>query len=79
MPKFRKKPVVVEAEQWDGSRGFKGVCYCTPPPERAHVHTTHYGQKADLMVGDWIIPGLDGKHFDACKSDVFVATYELVE
>ena len=82
MPKFRKRPVIIEAEQYHGQR-IKGVCKCNgerpictnPLP---HIHTIHKGQIVYLEPGDWIIPEPDGEHYYPCKPDIFRATYEEV-
>jgi len=83
MSKYRKKPVVIEAEQYVGyGQLVKGMCNsqscfaqsnCAP-----HVHTIHDSQTVNLEVGDWIIPEPDGKHFYPCKPDIFEMTYEEV-
>ena len=91
MPKFRKKPVEIEAEQFRDARmgqstsewirSFpKGVCFkgCQDS-RRPHLHTVHQGQIVDLADGDWIIPEADGEHFYPCKPDIFEATYDPVE
>ena len=77
MRKFRKKPVVIEPEQWDGGWHQKGICSCITSP-RPHLHTIHDGQFVELTKGDWIIPEPDGKHFYPCKPDIFEKTYEEV-
>ena len=83
--KYRKKPVVIEAEQYK-SYGVlvKGMCnskscYSAENNTQPHVHTIHGGQIINLTEGDWIIPEPDGKHFYPCKPDIFEATYEKVE
>lgn len=77
--KFRKKPVVLEAEQYlVGLPEPAGVCRCAIEP-RPHLHTMHEGQLVVLADGDWIMPEPDGAHFYPCKPDVFAATYEAVE
>lgn len=90
MPKFRKKPVVIEAAQFlggvevNGYRIPRGVCFCSDGDEpetlthRFHVHTIHEGQFVILAHGDWIIPESDDVHFYPCKPDIFEATYEAV-
>jgi hypothetical protein len=80
MPKFRKKPVVVEAEQFIGPdrASIQGV----NPPMRGddrHYVVTAHGQQAFLEEGDWIIQEPDGRGFYPCKDDIFQATYEAVE
>ena len=83
MPKFRKKPVVIEAVQYAvHEKLVKGMCNSrscyASGNNRPHVHTIHEGQIVNLEVGDWIIPEPDGEHFYPCKPDVFEATYEAV-
>ena len=78
MAKFRKKPVVVEAEQ------FKGF-YATPWPPGLQVEghyeffvITAHGQKTYVEPDDWIIAEPDGRGHYPCKPDIFAATYESV-
>lgn len=80
--KYRKKPVVIEAEQYaEDGKLVKGMCNSqscfTAGNIKPHVHTIHDNQKVDLEIGDWIIPEPDGIHFYPCKSDIFEKTYEL--
>ena len=82
MKQYRKKPIIVKAEQffYDGPQ-IDGVFY----PEvsangktyigDAYVVTIH-DQRAYLQNGDWIIEEPDGEHFYPCKPDIFEATYE---
>jgi hypothetical protein len=81
MPKFRKKPIVIEAEQYvEYGKLVKGMCNSiscyTNGNTEPHVHTIHEGQIVKLTVGDYIIPEPDGKHFYPCKSAIFENTYE---
>lgn len=81
--KFRKKPVVVEAEQYtEYGLLVKGMCNSqscyTSGNTEPHVHTIHKDQIVNLEVGDWIIPEPDGIHFYPCKPDYFEKTYEEV-
>lgn len=83
--KYRKKPIIIDAEQFTGNRPFpKGVCDCGLLLKgiqggcQPHVHTIHDNQRVDLQPGDWIIPESDGVHFYPCKPDVFEATYEKI-
>ena len=75
MTQYRKKPVVVEAEQFTGE-----LIYPVQSDEdgRCYVVTIHE-QRAYLEDGDWVI--LEPKEGRAypCKPDIFEATYELVE
>ncbi len=81
MPKFRKKPVVIEAEQYLLKKTAPiGVCLdVRHGVDVPHVHTIHNNQAVVLAPGDWIIPEPDGIHFYSCKPDIFEATYEPVE
>lgn len=87
MAKYRKRPVIVEAEQYLGE-DTRGICFTlhTDAPglavrgiDRPHVHTIHEGQIAYVERGDWILPEPDGVHYYPCNPDIFEATYELVE
>jgi hypothetical protein len=80
--KFRKKPVVIEAVQWDGKNQFEVMSFC-----KTCYFTSHGVVKdlyidtleGDLManVGDYIIKGVAGE-FYACKPEIFALTYENV-
>ncbi len=81
MPKFRKKPVVIEAEQFHGKDPLpSGVQYgplgSTKNPSEFFVMTL----EGPLRVsnGDWIITGVKGEKYP-CKPDIFEATYEPVD
>jgi hypothetical protein len=83
MPKFRKKPVVIEARQWSGdaidvdefiewtmpwSIGLQG--------DRLVLFTQEGNMEAN--PGDYVIRGVAGE-FYPIKPDIFAATYEPVE
>lgn len=87
MPFYKKKPVVIEAVQWNG--WVEGMT-----PEVAYllgdgwdnVGIEDYGKvlvistlEGDMRanVGDWIIKGVQGE-FYPCKPDIFEATYNPV-
>jgi len=77
--KFRKKPIVIEAVQYE-ARTFDGVCDgCSThraPEVDPHIHTLE-----GVMIvspGDWIITGVQGERYP-CKPDIFEATYEAVD
>jgi hypothetical protein len=63
MPKFRKKPVVIDAVRHDG-------------PDPLPIVTLEGTLLA--QPGDWIITGVQGEKYP-CKPDIFAATYEPVE
>ena len=74
--RFRKKPVLIEAEQFIGSGPVKGMCLDRECVNAPHVHTIHDGHFTPIQPGDWIIPEPDGRHYYPCKPDIFEATYE---
>lgn len=82
MPKYRSKPVVVDAEQFFYDRPtLRGVYYPNASPDGrtykgdAFVITAHE-QRVYLQNGDWVIAESDGEHYYPCKNDVFRAKYE---
>lgn len=78
--KFRKKPVVIAAEQFFMTKPMPGgVCDQAHDGKRGwpHVHTLE-GTSYEVKDGDWIITGVKGEHYP-CKPDIFEATYEKVE
>lgn len=89
MPKFRKKPVVIEAWPFCG-KGRDIVRLPKPDWLRAAIQNgTVYYQGGDdpyytietlegvhrASVNDWIIRGVKGEIYP-CKPDIFEATYE---
>lgn len=85
MPKFRKKPVVVEAVQFqdtpesiteisDWAGEDIAIDYGTPSG-RPHLYVRTYEGTMHVSLGDWIIKGVAGE-FYPCKPDIFEATYE---
>lgn len=83
MAKFRKRPVVIDAEQWHLGLTIEGVCACTlvwddeaPLEAFPHIHTLE-GAMA-VSDGDYIITGVKGEKY-ACKEEIFLLTYEAVE
>jgi hypothetical protein len=84
--KFRKKPVVVEAEQWFFGKEIEGVIGAreasqggnglSPEPAMAFIKTLEGTLK--VSEGDWIITGVKGEKYP-CKPDIFEATYEPVD
>lgn len=84
MAKYRKKPKVIDAEQYtEYGKLVKGMCNSRlcfgEGNDKPHVHTIHNNQIVLLEVGDFVIPEPDGEHFYPCKPDIFKQTYEKVE
>lgn len=81
--KYRKKPVVIEAVQFDGTD--ESVDWLYPQLvsgeigrscNRLHIKTLEGVMTAN--VGDYIIKGVNGE-FYPCKPDIFEKTYEKFE
>ena len=93
MPKYRKKPVVVEAVRWTGSnleeiRNFVGSYLIEECVELFDIKRTLKKMLVDIAIdtlegtmrvdyGDYIIKGVQGE-FYPCKPDIFEQTYEEV-
>jgi hypothetical protein len=80
MPKFRKKPVVIEAQKFDGgtaSLSFDFFSACGVTPSGGLIMKTLEGEML-VSIGDWIIRGVKGE-FYPCKPDIFEASYEVAE
>lgn len=86
--KFRKKPVVIEAFQWNGEHGrtYVGIFpewfvvaakigEVTYQPMRDVLEIITLEGKMCAERGDWIIRGIKGELYP-CKPDIFAATYE---
>ena len=88
MPKYRKKPVIVEAVRiqpnfaydtrhpdWILSAFKKGTILILHA-EYAIIETLEGDMRAD--IGDWIIKGVEGELYP-CKNSIFKQTYEKVD
>lgn len=87
--KFRKKPVVIEAIQLDGTEqaweaaiaflggaggAFNGHLPDTNP-HKSWLYIDTLEGRMTAKTGDWIIKGVHGE-FYPCKPNIFDATYE---
>jgi len=68
MQKYRKKPVVVEAVQWNGDNY----------DEVSKFTNVVADPKSYLDVGDWIIKEAKNVSIHSVKPDIFEQTYEVV-
>lgn len=80
--KYRKKPVVVDAVQWNGENKiemchFIGIAGFFIDENGDLIIRTLEGNM-HASVGDYIIKGVEGE-FYACKPDIFEKTYDAVE
>jgi hypothetical protein len=84
MPKFRKKPVVIDAIQIRGDNDDELLSFINDSnmpfeiiaDHTIVIHTLEGDMRAD--PNDWIIKGVKNE-FYPCKPDIFEATYEPVE
>ena len=82
--KFRKKPVVIEAVQWDGTntiqieefinKGLRKQMDCWNNKVVSLIIPTLEGEHI-ASINDWIIRGVKGE-FYPCKPDIFEQTYD---
>ena len=87
MARFRKKPVVIDAVQYDGN--FRSLD-CFSINEVAHFIVSKDSEGKQCIkiptlegemiasIGDYIIRGVQGEYYP-CKPDIFEMTYEMVE
>lgn len=76
MAKFRKKPVVIEAVQFNAGGDHPAVFSDERSATGFAIHTLEHQKVAhEVTPGDWIITGVSGEVY-ACKPDIFAATYE---
>jgi hypothetical protein len=94
MPRFRKRPVEVDAIQWtcdntaevkafvgqraNGEDGFLLPDEITGTWHRPHVWNESQTSWNTVNPGDWIIRGTGGE-FYPCEREIFAATYEPVD
>ena len=80
MPKFRKKPVVIEAMQYTGDNGFECVKFIGVGGTKEQDGELSINTLEGVMhvsKWDWIIKGVEGEKYP-CKPDIFAKTYEEV-
>jgi len=84
MGQYRKKPVVIEAQQIKDS-DFDNphpnpdlIQHITYNPVTREVYIQTLEGTMTGVVGDWIIKGVKGELYP-CKPDIFEATYDKVE
>jgi hypothetical protein len=93
MAKFVKKPIPIEATQWnkDGDHSNVKRVYipqdldppaCEKCGQPAIIHGTIItlegkGGAQEVCPGDWIITGVQGENYPI-KNDIFLATYDQV-
>lgn len=89
MAKFRKKPVEIEAVQWNGHALSVPIPVWFADPwmdktiDRDAVDNSKLNIKTlegvmQASAGDWIIRGVKGELYP-CRDDIFRMTYEVVD
>jgi len=92
MKSYRKKPVEIEAVQWDGTAPAASsivdwmlagggtarfVDYDPDSEANPYLDVETLEGTMRASVGDWVIRGVKGE-FYPCKPDIFAATYDAV-
>lgn len=80
MPKYRKKPVVVEAVKWTGENRDEITSFTKGRAQGNLSPLTISTLEGEMRVsvGDYIIRGVREELYP-CKPDIFEQTYEVVE
>ncbi len=87
--KYRKKPIVIEAIQWDGSRKNLIKIKALSDTRKVTIDKDKESKGVSLLIEtlegvmkanqrDFIIKGVSGEIYP-CKPDIFEKTYEKVE
>lgn len=88
--KYRKKPVVIEAVQFNGMEDYLEICQWIDKTPNTLLTEDIVEYRSPIMLvntlegtmaanpGDYIIKGVNGE-FYPCKPDIFEKTYELVK
>ena len=78
MSKFRKKPVIVDAVQWNGKNIDEILSFASSSTYRdSNIYIQTLEGEMLANQSDWIIKGVNGE-FYPCKSDIFEKTYDPV-
>lgn len=87
MKNYTKKPVTIEAVQWDGSSlasrrieswSEGAVVFTQNALGEGHLEVVTLEGTMSAFVYDWIIKGVNGE-FYPCKDDIFKKTYTPAE
>ena len=85
MAKYRKKPVVIDAWEFDGGLDFSKTLPAEVKDIKTGIRLTQDSKlriptlegEMFASIGDFIIKGIQGE-FYPCKPDIFHKTYDLV-
>lgn len=89
MPKYRKKPVVVDALRWQGDWNMLEAWINTLSSQHVDLskkRAMHLASDGSIVIDtlegkmrceidDFIICGVDGEYYP-CKPDIFIRTYD---
>lgn len=78
MAKYRKKPVIVEAEVYRGGLEDGILCDDLGDVTLWKPYVNSLEGRLFITPGDYIITGVKGERYP-CKPDIFEMTYEKVE
>lgn len=89
MPKFRKKPIVIEAVEWTGEKDAADAILMLADDKEDEDASILFCDDGSLEIptlegemradpGDWIIKGVRGELYP-CKPEIFEETYEAVD
>ena len=85
MPKFRKKPIVIEAIQWTGdnieeiSKFINLFCDWQYRGDEKKLFFNTFEGEMTASINDWIVKEpfpTDDRKFYPCKPDIFGQTYD---
>lgn len=79
--KYRKKPIIIEAEKWEGANlNCDNSMFQSPEviikSDLGFMVSTIEGVMTGKL-GDWLIRGVKGELYP-CKPDIFAATYDAM-
>jgi hypothetical protein len=77
MPKFRKKPLEVDAEQFFPEKKHPEGVETAPGGNYFYVRDKFSGQNLTVRRGDWVVRGTQGEHYPV-DPKVFGELYEPV-
>lgn len=77
MAKYRKKPVIREAFQWNGGE-VPGIVGYDSLVGHYYIMTVHR-QATYIDPGDYIIKEPSGNGYYPCKPDIFEKEYDLIK
>jgi len=77
--RFRRRPPVIEAEQYLGT-DIEGLCPCQQRVQHGpHIHSPEYNEIIPVAVGDWLVPlPRSTTSYQVIKAADFAAQYEAV-